>query len=57
MWILRSILDHFDIDAEDWRSIGVAAVGVALIVGIVFGLLVLRFIVWRLDHPDSPFWR
>ena len=53
MWIIRSILDHFDLD---WREGTVAAIAVIAAVGIMFVLALIDFSIWRIAHPEAPWW-
>ena len=57
MNVFRSILEHFDVDTSDWREVGVVLVGAALLAAGAIFMLVLRYVIYRLEHPDSPFWR
>lgn len=53
MWLIRSILDHFELD---WRESTVAVIAIIAVVGIVSVLVLIDFSVWRLAHPEAPWW-
>jgi len=53
MWVFKSIAEHLDLD---FRQSAVALFALVLIIGILGLIVGIEFGVWRLAHPDAPWW-
>lgn len=53
MWVFRSITEHLDLDA---RQVVAVSIGATTILAILGMLGYIRFGIWRLAHPDAPWW-